>query len=239
MWLVRARRECTSGRGGRACGCTLAPYGCNVACCGLGALRCRTAAAPPPVRSANSCNGDPRRMHARRFSDARSTPAGRATITNVARIPSRSRFATRAPTAGARIRGDARARRVERQPRLRVTHVLPEYRRGRHRGIAAVACRESTGLVFPRLGTGTKRLQASRNAPVHVVSRRCAAPAATPPRRSRRDRAPTSCLRTPHYPVRALGNALRMAASRNMETVTGPTPSNRWHRVRYAGRRLG
>ena len=43
-----------------------------------------------------------------------------------------------------------------RQLELLSEHVLPEYRRGRHRGINAVACRGEPGSVFPRLDEGGK-----------------------------------------------------------------------------------
>ena len=32
-----------------------------------------------------------------------------------------------------------------------ITHVLPEYRRGRHKGVNVVACQGAAGSVFPKL----------------------------------------------------------------------------------------
>ena len=37
-----------------------------------------------------------------------------------------------------------------------ISHVLPEYRRGRHKGIHVVACRGQAGSVFPKLEDGGK-----------------------------------------------------------------------------------
>ena len=97
------------------------------------------AKAPPPPAAEPA---DPRRAEACvRFAESRGAPAGEATITNTCAYPievtlcykgaSRSAFDCATPAKGKH--GDSLGPGI--------THVLPEYRRGRNTGINAVACR--------------------------------------------------------------------------------------------------
>lgn len=108
--------------------------------------------APAPAEAA-----DPRRADACvRFAETRSAPAGDATITNVCTYPVE---VTACYKGGGTGPYDCRT-----PPRGRmgdslgpgITHVLPEYRRGRNRGINVVACRGEPGSVFPKLDEGGK-----------------------------------------------------------------------------------
>jgi hypothetical protein len=89
-----------------------------------------------------------------RFAETRTTPAGDATITNTCAYPVEVSLCYKgggtglydcpAPARGKL--GDSLAPGV--------SHVLPEYRRGRQRGINAVACKGEPGSVFPKLEEG-------------------------------------------------------------------------------------
>jgi hypothetical protein len=100
---------------------------------------------------------DPRRADAcLRFSDARPSAAGDGSITNACAFPievtlcykggGNGLYDCPVPVRGKRADslgpGD--------------THALPEYRRSRHKGIAAVACKGTLGTVFPRLSAAGK-----------------------------------------------------------------------------------
>jgi len=109
-------------------------------------------ATPPPAEPA-----DPRRSDACiRFAETRNTPAGDATITNACAYPievslcykggNNGLYDCPAPARGKL--GDTLAPGI--------SHVLPEYRRGRQRGINAVACKGEPGSVFPKLDEGGK-----------------------------------------------------------------------------------
>ncbi len=86
-----------------------------------------------------------------RFSDARSAPAGDATITNVCTHPVEVTLCYKGGGGGSHDCGSRVRGRLSDSLGPGITHVLPEYRRGRHRGIVAVACRGTPGTVFPRL----------------------------------------------------------------------------------------
>jgi len=95
---------------------------------------------------------DPRRADACvRFSDARSTPAGDGTITNTCAYPVEVTLCYKGAGGGHQDCATPVRGRLSDSLGPGVTHVLPEYRRGRHRGIAAVACRGTPGTVLPRL----------------------------------------------------------------------------------------
>jgi len=95
---------------------------------------------------------DPRRVDACvRVSDVKNSPAGEGAITNTCRHPVEVSLCYKGGGGGpydcaATIRG-----RLSDSLGPGVTHVLPEYRRAHHRGIAVVACRGTAGSVFPRL----------------------------------------------------------------------------------------
>ena len=119
-----------------------------------GALQIAQTKAPPPTAAEPA---DPRRADACvRFAESRGAPAGDATIANACAYPievtlcykgaSRGPFDCATPAKGKY--GDSLGPGV--------THVLPEYRRGRNTGINAVACRGEVGSVFPRLDEGGK-----------------------------------------------------------------------------------
>ena len=107
----------------------------------------KAAPVPSPVESA-----DPRRADACvRFTETRGAAAGDATIANACSEAIEVTLCYKGASGGpydcpipARGRlGDSLAPGV--------SHVLPEYRRARHRGIQAVACKGKAGSVFPRL----------------------------------------------------------------------------------------
>jgi hypothetical protein len=112
----------------------------------------KPAAAPPPAEPP-----DPRRADAcLKFADTRPAPAGDATITNACAYPIEVTVCYKGGGGGA-FDCPAPARgKLGDSLRPGVSHVLPEYRRGRHRGINAVACRGEPGSVFPRLDEGGK-----------------------------------------------------------------------------------
>jgi len=107
---------------------------------------------PAPAEAA-----DPRRADACvRFAETRGAPAGDATITNACAYPVEVTVCYKGGGNGpydcpARARG-----RVGDSLGAGITHVLPEYRRGRNRGIHVVACRGEPGSVFPKLDEGGK-----------------------------------------------------------------------------------
>lgn len=112
----------------------------------------KPAAAPAPGEAA-----DPRRSDACvRFADTRSAVAGDATITNTCNYPIEVTLCYKGGGNGpfdcpAPARG-----RFNDSLRAGISHVLPEYRRGRHKGVNAVACRGQPGRVFPKLDEGGK-----------------------------------------------------------------------------------
>jgi hypothetical protein len=107
-----------------------------------------TAAVPEDPRRADACV---------RFGETRATPAGDATITNTCGYAVEVALCYRVSAGAAAGRFDcgvpARGRQVDSLPPA-ASHVLPEYRRGTHRGIAAVACKGTAGAVLPRLDDG-------------------------------------------------------------------------------------
>lgn len=122
-----------------------------------------TAGAPPtalaqaPPATPESTPIDPRRADTCvRFTEARGLPAGDATITNTCNFPIEVTLCYKGssgnvfdcPVQAKGRHGDSLGPGI--------THVLPEYRRGRHRGINLIACRGEMGSVFPRLDEGGK-----------------------------------------------------------------------------------
>lgn len=86
-----------------------------------------------------------------RFAETASTPAGDATLTNTCGFPVEVTVCYRGSGTGAfDCAASARGRHADSLP-PGTTHVLPEYRRGRNRGVAMVACKGSLGTVFPKL----------------------------------------------------------------------------------------
>jgi len=107
--------------------------------------------AQSPAPAPESSPGDPRRADACvRFAETRS-PAGDGLITNTCSYAIEVTLCYKGstgnvfdcPTPAKGRHGDSLGPNV--------THVLPEYRRGRHKGISVVACRGAVGSVFPRL----------------------------------------------------------------------------------------
>ncbi len=126
-----------------------------------------SAAAPPPVpatprapavpiasaaKARAEAAPDPRRADACvRFAETATTPAGDATITNTCGFPVEVTLCYRGAGTGAfDCAASTRGRRAESLP-AGATRVLPEYRRGRNRGVAMVACQGTLGSVFPKL----------------------------------------------------------------------------------------
>jgi hypothetical protein len=106
-------------------------------------------AASPPARVENA---DPRRADACvRFTETKSTPAGDATITNTCPFPVEVTLCYKGGGGG--NFDCATSPRGTHADSLApgATHVLPEYRRGRNKGVIAIACRGTLGTVFPRL----------------------------------------------------------------------------------------
>ncbi|MEO8752103.1 MAG: hypothetical protein ABI624_05440 [Casimicrobiaceae bacterium] len=102
---------------------------------------------------------DPRRAdQCLRFADTKAAPAGDATITNTCAFPIEVTVCYKGGQGGPGGIYDcpvpAKGKRAD-SLGAGVTHVLPEYRRTRHKGIAAVACRGALGAVFPRLDEGS------------------------------------------------------------------------------------
>ena len=108
--------------------------------------------APPPAEPA-----DPRRSDTCvRFADTRSAPAGDATITNTCAYPIELTLCYKGGGGGPYDCPTAARGRFGDSLGPGISHVLPEYRRGRHKGINVVACRGAPGSVFPRLEDGGK-----------------------------------------------------------------------------------
>ena len=118
------------------------------------------AAAPPPAPSAPAPSAppesaDPRRADACvRFTEARGAAAGEATIANTCKEAIEVTLCYKGASGGpydgpAPVRG-----RLGDSLGPGASHVLPEYRRARHRGIQVVACKGAPGSVFPRLDEG-------------------------------------------------------------------------------------
>ena len=106
----------------------------------------------PPAEPA-----DPRRSDACvRFAEARSTPAGDATIANTCNFPVEVTFCYKGGGNGPYDCATPVRGRMGDSLGPGITHVLPEYRRGRHKGINVVVCRGEPGSVFPRLEEGGK-----------------------------------------------------------------------------------
>jgi hypothetical protein len=109
----------------------------------------------PPATPAEPA--DPRRSDACvRFAETRGAPAGDATITNTCAFPVEVTLCYKGGGGGlydcpATARG-----RFGDSLGPGTSHVLPEYRRGRHKGVNVVACRGEPGKVFPRLEDGGK-----------------------------------------------------------------------------------
>lgn len=86
-----------------------------------------------------------------RFAETKGTPAGDATLTNACGTPVEVTLCYRGAGSGAfDCAAVARGRHTE-SLAPGATRVLPEYRRGRNRGIAMVACKGALGTVFPKL----------------------------------------------------------------------------------------
>jgi hypothetical protein len=108
--------------------------------------------APAPAEPA-----DPRRSDACvRFADARSAIAGDATITNACSFPIELTLCYKGGGNGPYDCPTPARGRFGDSLRPGISHVLPEYRRGRHKGINVVACRGEPGSVFPRLDEAGK-----------------------------------------------------------------------------------
>jgi hypothetical protein len=94
---------------------------------------------------------DPRRADACvKFAEGRSTPAGDATITNSCAFPVEVTLCYKGGGGAYACPSPPRGKHGDSLP-PGATHVLPEYRRGVHKGITAVACRGTVGSVFPHL----------------------------------------------------------------------------------------
>ena len=91
-----------------------------------------------------------------RFAETRSAPAGDATIANACAYPVEVTLCYKGSGSGPYdCATPARGRHGD-SLGPGISHVLPEYRRGRHKGINVVACRGEPGSVFPRLEEGGK-----------------------------------------------------------------------------------
>lgn len=117
------------------------------------------APAAPPPREMNAAADDPRRADACvRFAETPAAPAGDATITNTCGYAVEVALCYKAIAAGGPggrfdCTSPARGRQLD-SLAPGASHVLSDYRRGKHRGIAAVACKGSPGAVLPRLDEG-------------------------------------------------------------------------------------
>ncbi|MCC6195915.1 MAG: hypothetical protein IT518_15770 [Burkholderiales bacterium] len=116
----------------------------------------------PPVTlaqapAAPAAPADPRRADpCIRFAETRGAPAGDATITNTCSYPIEVTLCYKGGGGGAfDCPTPARGRHGD-SLGPGITHVLPEFRRGRNKGINVVACRGSPGTVFPRLDDAAK-----------------------------------------------------------------------------------
>lgn len=112
------------------------------------------AAAPPPAPPVPSAaaSADPRRAESCvRFAETSGAPAGDATLTNGCGVHVEVAVCYRGKGTGAfDCPAVARGRHTDSLP-PGATHVLPEYRRGRNRGVAMVACKGTPLTVFPKL----------------------------------------------------------------------------------------
>ncbi len=109
------------------------------------------AAVPPPAAPKEE-PADPRRAdQCVRFAEAKGMAAGDATITNTCAFPVEVTLCYKGGRTG--LYDCPAVARGKRSDSLGpgTTHVLPEYRRATHRGIALVACKGAMGSVFPRL----------------------------------------------------------------------------------------
>ena len=95
---------------------------------------------------------DPRRVDACvKFAEIRSSPAGDALISNVCTFPVEVTLCYKGAAGGPfDCPSPAKGRHGDSLP-PGASHALPEYRRGKHKGINVVACRGAVGSVFPRL----------------------------------------------------------------------------------------
>jgi hypothetical protein len=116
-----------------------------------------TTLAQAPSAKSEPTRVDPTRVDPRRadtcvrFAETRGTPAGDATITNTCSYPIEVTLCYKGGTGNVfDCPAHAKGRHGD-SLGPGITHVLPEYRRGRHKGINLVACRGEMGLVFPRL----------------------------------------------------------------------------------------
>ncbi len=114
--------------------------------------------AAPPSAAAKDADADPRRADACvRFAETKGAAAGEATIANTCAFPVEVTLCYKGGRDGPYdCPPKARGRRSDSLP-PGATHVLPDYRRATHRGIALVACRGTMGAVFPRLDEGAGR----------------------------------------------------------------------------------
>ena len=112
--------------------------------------------APPPSPAAAKEDGaDPRRAdQCVRFAEAKGLAAGDATITNTCAFPVEVSLCYKGGRTG--LYDCPTPPKGKRSDSLGpgITHVLPEYRRAAHKGIAFVACKGTMGSVFPRIDEG-------------------------------------------------------------------------------------
>ncbi len=110
------------------------------------------AAAAAPVAAGKDAPADPRRVDACvRFVETKGAPAGDATIANACAFPVEVTLCYKGRRGGAYdCPAPPKGKRAESLAPGAV-HVLPEYRRAAHKGVALVACRGTLGSVFPRL----------------------------------------------------------------------------------------
>jgi len=115
------------------------------------------AQAQPKPAAAPAEPADPRRADTCvRFAETRGAPAGDATITNTCAYAIEVTLCYKGGGGGAFDCATPARGKLGDSLRPGVSHVLPEFRKGRHKGIAAVACRGEPGSVFPRLEDGGK-----------------------------------------------------------------------------------
>jgi hypothetical protein len=112
-------------------------------------------APPPSPAAAREDNADPRRAdQCVRFAEAKGLAAGDATITNTCAFPVEVSLCYKGGRTG--LYDCPTPPKGKRSDSLGpgITHVLPEYRRAAHKGIAFVACKGTMGSVFPRIDEG-------------------------------------------------------------------------------------
>lgn len=107
---------------------------------------------PKPADAPAQDAQDPRRADACvKLNETRGALAGDATLTNACTYAVEVTLCYKGARGGAYdCPTPARGRRSDSLP-AGASHVLPEYRRGRHKGISVVACRGAPGSVFPTL----------------------------------------------------------------------------------------